>query len=836
MCFPTIPTLSTSRRTRHYIPRHCNVNNLIYPPRSHSHHITIKGGLWNCHSAAKNKMPEFIVGQATLNSLNFLALTETWITPNNTATPAALSAAHTFTHTPRPTDRTGGGTGILTSPKWKIRALNLSHLSLSTFEYHAIYITQPVPLTIIVLYRPPGTIGDFLEELDSLISSFPEDGTPLILLGDFNLPTAEKYLPVTSLLLSFDLSLTPSPPTHKAGNILDLVFTRACSPSNLTVTPVKYSDHCFITFSLSLSSLRSVPTHPLTVTTRRNLKTLDPSTLSSSILSSLPTPDVLPSLPPDTLTSSFLSSVSSAFDRHCPLSTRPARSNPPAPWLSETLRTERTPLRAAERKWHKTKQPEDLAHFHGLLSGFSLSLSTAKSSFYHTKIQSCTSNPRKLFSTFSTLLKPPPPPPPSSLSADDFVTYFEKKVDDISSSFSHLPQNTVSNTRNCIPNITCLSSFSPLSPDDVIKLVTSSRPTTCALDPIPSPLFQTIAPDLLPFITAIINSSVTSGCVPAAFKAARVSPLLKKPTLDPSDVKNYRPVSLLSFLSKTLERVVSNQLSLHLSQNNLLDPNQSGFKPAHSTETALLAVTEALHAAQAASHSAVLILLDLSAAFDTVNHQLLLDTLADLGITGTALKWFASYLSDRTYQVSWKGLLSSPRTLHTGVPQGSVLGPLLFSLYTKSLGAVISAHNLSYHCYADDTQLFLSFPPSATQVEERIAACLADISQWMSAHHLKLNPDKTELLFFPAKSCPMQDLTISIDNALVTSVPTARNLGVVLDSQLSFKAHIASVTRSCRFTLYNIRKIRPFLTQESAQLLIQTSVISKLGELAKRRK
>ena len=274
--------------------------------------------------------------------------------------------------------------------------------------------------------------------------------------------------------------------------------------------------------------------------------------------------------------------------------------------------------------------------------------------------------------------------------------------------------------------------------------------------------------------------------------------------------------------------MVSKQLSDHLSQNNLLDPNQSGFKKAHSTETALLAVTEALHAAQAASQSAVLILLDLSAAFETVNHQLLLHNLVELGITGTALRWFSSYLTDRIYQVSWKGSLSSPCTLQTGVPQGSVLGPLLFSLYTKSLGTIITAHNLSYHCYADDTQLFLSFSPSATHVEERITACLADISQWMTSNHLKLNPDKTELLFFPAKSSPLQELTISVDNAMVTSAPTAKNLGIVLDSQLSFKTHIAAVTRSCRFTLHNIRRIRPFITQESAQLLIQTTVISKL--------
>ena len=140
---------------------------------------------------------------------------------------------------------------------------------------------------------------------------------------------------------------------------------------------------------------------------------------------------------------------------------------------------------------------------------------------------------------------------------------------------------------------------------------------------------------------------------------------------------------------------MANQLSSYLSSNNLLDPHQSGFKKAHSTETALL-----------------LILLDLSAAFDTVNHQIVLATLAELGIAESALSWFTSYLTNRTYQVTWNGSLSKPCTLETGVPQGSVLGPLLFSFYTRSLGSVITSHGLSYHCSTDATHLFLSFPSS----------------------------------------------------------------------------------------------------------------------------
>ena len=441
---------------------------------------------------------------------------------------------------------------------------------------------------------------------------------------------------------------------------------------------------------------------------------------------------------------------------------------------------------------------------------------------------------RRLFSTFKTLLNPPPPPPATNLTADSFASFFNDKVAAISRQFSEPTAKattgpyTSGSTSDCNSPAATFASFKPLTEMDVSKLLTCSRPTTCPLDPIPTNLLQSIAPTITPAITHVINASLSTGIFPSAFKHAQVTPLLKKPSLAPDQVGNYRPVSLLPFLAKTIERAVFKQVTEFLNQQNLLDHNQSGFKSGHSTETALLSVVEALKEARAESRSSVLILLDLSAAFDTVNHSILLSILSNMGIKGDAYCWFESYLTGRLFKVSWLGHTSAPYHLATGVPQGSVLGPLLFSIYTTSLGQIIRQHGFSYHCYADDTQLYLSFSPDDPTIQTRISDCLSDISAWMQDHHLQLNLSKTELLVLPAKPTIHHNICINSGSLSLAPSRVARNLGVMIDDQLTFNDHVASVARACRFALFNIKKIRPYLTQQASQLLVQTMVLSRL--------
>jgi hypothetical protein len=370
--------------------------------------------------------------------------------------------------------------------------------------------------------------------------------------------------------------------------------------------------------------------------------------------------------------------------------------------------------------------------------------------------------------------------------------------------------------------------------DEIIKLVNQSPNKQCDLDPIPTFLLKQCIDILAPVITSIVNRSLHSGIFPDSFKLAIIRPLLKKPSLDKDQFNNYRPVSNLSFLSKLTERVVKIRLDHHLSSNSLYNKFQSAYSKFHSTETALLSLHDHMIKAMSRQEVTGLCLLDLSAAFDTIDHSILIHRLQSwFGISNTALSWFASYLSSRVFRVAaGNDTMSASFPQNCGVPQGSVLGPLLFILYTTPLSHLISNHDVNHHLYADDTQLYISFVPKSFNVAKLLLqSAITSISNWMTANLLTLNPDKTEFLIIGQQhqldklSCTSLSLP---NNVNIIPTTSAKNLGIFFDSNLTFKEQITQVTKSCFYHIKDFRRIRPVLDFETAKTVAVSIIQSKL--------
>ena len=813
---------------------------------NHDHELTVTRNqhfllcCWNAQSL-RNKASvtsDYIIE----HNIDAIAITESWL--KNTGDEPIISevtpAGYSYNHFPR-AKSTGGGIAFIY--KSCITVTNWKPLTkITTFE--AVEITlccHGITFKVIIVYRPPPntknrfTVSQFLDEFGTLLESSICNGH-LAVIGDFNFHwTTEAPIQnirrFQDLVNSFNLTQWVNDPTHTGGHTLDLVFTNTDDVvHSLTVDNLYISDHFPILVHLIL------PKPPL-IQKRikyRSIKSVSVEDLQHDI-DSLHFHESVADV--ETAVSRYNSGLAELLEKHAPLKTRLITVRPDSKWYTPEIAAAKKLRRSLERKWRSNKIEIHRQIYRNQCRIVNNLIRNAKTKYYSNIIEVNCNDQKALFKFVSSLCKSTttsPLPAHSTVSqlTETFNEYFREKIANIRKSLdADTPNvNLTASSTSTVTSAT-ITSFRPTSTDEVYNIIKRTPSKSCCLDPIPTHLLKKTRSSVIPLITTIINLSLQHGTVPSALKSAIVTPLLKKPSLDPDILKNYRPISNLPFISKVLEKVIAARLNEYLSTNSLFEPLQSAYKQFHSTETALIKVHNDIIMSLDTGHYVILVLLDLSAAFDTIDHAILLERLSTLGIQDLALEWLSSYITDRTQSININGQFSSETSLHYGVPQGSVLGPLLFSLYITPLGQIIRQHNVKFHQYADDNQLYLAFTrantsTAVTQMEEG----LQDIKTWMQNNKLQLNDGKTEVMLIRSKFdiTPSPVTSININSTIIKPVTAARNLGVMFDNTLQFHKHIVSTCQSIYFIIRRIGQIRKYLSTQACLKLIHSTLVAKL--------
>ena len=482
-------------------------------------------------------------------------------------------------------------------------------------------------------------------------------------------------------------------------------------------------------------------------------------------------------------------------------------------------------------------------------------LDRARQSYYQTKITESASDRRALFRIVAQLTSRQqtlilPSHDDLELLLNSFGVHFGEKVATIRKEVEEIPtlyEFTDRPLEEAVESPAVLRAFLPMKQSAVSEIISAIPCKSCPLDPIPTSLLKRVSDVLVPSITSLVNLSLLSGEFPSNLKSAIVTPLLKKPTLCPEIKSNYRAISSVATSSKILERSAASQLNDHLSTNKLYVPVQSAYRQKHSTETALLRVVNDLLLSIDSGKASMLVLLDLSAAFDTVDHDILVNRLRDsFCIQDKALSWFQSYLSDRTQTVRVFDVSSKKFPLLFGVPQGTVLGHPLYTCYSSPTYEIAKRRGIISHSCADDYQFQQDFVMDDDHVGQLgaydrmyrytvvllylLMYCIGETADWMAQNRCKLNDPKTDfmLVYSDRRARKPAPLKLRVGDCELEPVQKVKNLGVILDSHLSMEAQVNSICRRAYFHLRSIGLIRKHLDLQTTKILVHAFVASTL--------
>ena len=801
----------------------------------------------------------FILQTITDSNIDIACITESWLTEGYLHTASVLkSFGFNLSHTYR-TKRKGGGVAFLLKNKFTFKKIS-TQLIFVSFEWHGLRLfTNRVYLMICIYRKQEIPLAVFITEATELMSKLCNTTSDTIVVtGDFNVHFEsgnKSCQDIRNMFLQFGLQQqSVNDATHIGGHTLDLIFTNPCELAlsgtvcqelSVSENPQIKFDHFPILFQLPIYDLPCEPSQIVTKSSR-HLKAINNDEFQCYL--------------GDQLVNSQFSTVrsfseklyvynqclSSTLDKFAPLKTMSIRNNSCADpeWIDQEYRTERRKRRFLEKQWKRTKTEESHLQYVQQRDSCVL-LANFKQKQYFSNLIASTNNPSTLFKTVSKLWNKtenrclPEHNGDLKALANDFNNFFVEKVEKIHDSFSHtshpLPLKTTdahSNDENNHLNFDPLHTFKLATLDELKDIASDMIIKTSFDDPLPASVLKPSLDTVLPYMLELVNTSLSTGNI-SGLKESTITPLLKKIGLDLNKHTHYRPLFNLQFLSKLIEKVVLNRLTDHMSVNNLHCPKQFGYKKHHSSETLLLEIVDDTLIGFDKNSATVMILLDMSAAFDTVDlHKLLKILEHKIGLRGTVLNWFKSFLLDRKQKVKVNGIISDVLLTLYGVPQGSVLGPVLFNIYVSSLSSVFKNLGTLSSSYADDTntRIKLSLQFQYHNISCRIPQLLKDVNKWMGSHFLKLNTDKTKIIFLHPTNLKsvVKIKGFFYENQCIRFSDVVKLLGVYIDENLTFDEHVSTIVSSSFYHLSNIAKIRRYLSQADTEKLIHALISTKL--------
>lgn len=789
----------------------------------------------NCQSAVGK---DVLIGQYLREgSFDFGVLTETWFTDEKSyeyMTSDLNSNGYRLNVQNRKNKR-GGGVALVIKEGARFKRMKAGVFG--QFEY-VIWkiITKGTTINAIGLYRPPYTaknrytndkfVSDFLE--------FCEDKIPdlknIMFLGDFNLHIdGDEYS-----IQDFNTSLTAMGlcqhvyfSTHSKGNILDLCITEKVN--GITVaqcTPGAFiSDHRTVDIKIKIEKGNVIQR----TIKSRNFKELDEIAFAAD-LAGLGIED---DLEVDSIVTNLECNLREIIDKHAPVKKKRVTIRKSVPWFSKEIKELKRDMRKKEKIWRTYQQDHQLVAFKAARSIYRNALDKKKVEVYSSKVEQYKGDAKSLYKLVFSLTgaeseNPLPEDKNDRDLAEEFADFFIGKIENIRSSLAHHP-NYKPTYRHCSQ----LTEFESYEEEEVKGLIEELNTKSCELDVLPTSVLKRFTSVLLPLLTKLVNISLREGVFPKQWKCAIIRPLIKKQGLD-LICNNYRPVSNLSFLSKLLEKAALKRLNKHCSDNDLLPDQQSAYRKYFSCETCVLKLVSDLLKGMENKQVTGTILIDLSAAFDTVNWDILLEVLHhQYGLDGTALKWVDSYLRPRSCKVNIGASYSDPRSLSCSVPQGSCSGPWYFLTYAGTLFDEVQG-SISLYGYADDHTASHQFNPSISGSEEdglkQLENSAIKINSWMNKNKLKMNSSKTEFILVGSRQqlakCRAESIDIVGD--MIKRSSYVRYLGAWIDQYLTFDTHVVKKCTTAMINFLKIKSIRKYLTKGAAETLVLTMVMSHL--------